>query len=101
MLQNYGWISWVLVFGVFYIFLIMPEQRKQKKLKSMLSGIKEGDRILTRGGILGRIVSMGEDRVIIESGPERTRLEMTKTAIYTVLDEEGNPVSAAKKEENK
>lgn len=101
MLQNYGWISWVLVFGVFYIFLIMPEQRKQKKVKSMLSGVKEGDRILTRGGIYGRIVSMDEDRVVIESGPARTRLEMTKTAIYTVLDEEGNPVSTAKKEENK
>lgn len=96
---NYGWISWILVLGVFYLFLIMPEQKKQKKMKAMLSGIKEGDVVLTRGGIYGRISSISDDRLIIESSPERTKLEIAKTAVYMVINEEVRVNEEEKKEE--
>jgi preprotein translocase subunit YajC len=97
MLEGYQWVSWVLIFGVFYFFLIRPEQKKQKKVRSMLSEIKEGDKVLTRGGIYGKIVSLDGDRMVIESSSARTKLEMAKTAVFTVLDAEGNPVQPAKK----
>lgn len=47
-------LLWVLIFGVFYFFLIMPEQKKQKKLKNMIEGLKIGDNVMTRSGIYGK-----------------------------------------------
>lgn len=82
----YGPIIWVLVIVVFYIFMILPEKKRQKSMRNMINSLKVGDRILTRGGIYGRIVSTSEDSVVIESGPDLVKLEMAKASIGTVLE---------------
>lgn len=92
----YSILSWVLVIAVFYIFLILPERKKQKNMKNMLDGLKIGDKVLTRGGIYGKIQSINEDSVVITTGPDEVKLEMTKLSIGTVIEREEE-----KEEENK
>ena len=79
-------LPWIAVLVVFYLLLIMPEQRKQKKFKSMVDSLQVGDEILTRSGIFGKIVNIKDDYMIIESGAEKTRLKMTKAALASVTN---------------
>lgn len=81
-------LPWILVFVVFYLLLILPEQRKQKKFRSMVDALKVGDEILTRGGIFGRIVNLQDDYMVIESGAEKTRLKITRSAVSSVIKTE-------------
>jgi preprotein translocase subunit YajC len=92
---GYGILSWVLIIGVFYVFLIMPERRKQKNMKSMIESLKLGDSIITRGGIYGTIVSLVEDRATIETGPDRVKIEMSKFAISSIT----KPAETVEKDE--
>lgn len=80
-----GLLPWVIVLVIFYLLLILPEQRKQKKFKTMLGSLKSGDEILTRGGIYGKIVNIKDDYMIIESGAEKTRLKISRGAIGSVV----------------
>lgn len=79
-------LPWVIVLVIFYLLLILPEQRKQKKFKAMVESLNTGDEILTRGGIYGKIVNIKDDYMIIESGAEKTRLKMSKSAIGSVVN---------------
>jgi preprotein translocase subunit YajC len=81
-----GILSWVLIIGVFYVFLIMPERKKQKNMKSMINSVKAGDKIITRGGIYGTIFSLDEDKMVIVTGPEETKLEISKLSISSVIE---------------
>ncbi len=60
----------VLIFGVFYFLIIRPQRRRQQDQQKLLEDLKSGDRVITIGGIYGRIESLREDSVIlkIESG---------------------------------
>lgn len=81
-------VPWLAVLVVFYLLLIMPEQKKQKKFKAMVEALKVGDEIITRGGIYGKIVNLQEAYLIIESGAEKTRLKITKTAVGSLVNSE-------------
>lgn len=81
-----GILSWVLIIGVFYVFLIMPERKKQKNMKSMINSVKAGDKIITRGGLYGTIFSLNEDSMVIVTGPDSVKLEMSKLSISSVIE---------------
>ena len=81
-----GILSWVLIIGVFYVFLIMPERKKQKNMKSMINSVKAGDKIITRGGLYGTIFSLNEDAMVIVTGPDSVKLEMSKLSISSVIE---------------
>ena len=81
-----GILSWVLIIVVFYFFLIAPERKKQKNMKNMINSIKAGDKIITRGGIYGTVVSITDEAVVISSGPDETKLELSKMSIASVLE---------------
>lgn len=59
----------VLMFVIFYFLLIRPQQKKQKEMREMLKQLKRGDKILTGGGIYGRIESITDDKVNVEIAP--------------------------------
>lgn len=80
-----GLLPWIVVLAIFYLLLILPEQRKQKKFKAMVNALKVGDEMITRGGIYGKIVNIQDDFMIIESGAEKTRLKMSRGAIASVV----------------
>ena len=96
------WISliptMIIFFVVFYLFLILPEQRRQKKIKAMLSSIAVGDKVVTRGGIIGIITSIKDDSVVMESGPAHLRVELMRSAIAEVTESKNKKIEESKKE---
>jgi preprotein translocase, YajC subunit len=81
-------IPWVGVFVVFYLLLILPEQRKQKKFRGEVDALKIGDEIVTRSGIVGKIVNIKDEYMVIESGAEKTRFKMTKSSYGSHISQE-------------
>lgn len=56
----------ILIFGVFWLLVIRPQQKKQKQLQAMLSELKAGDVVVTQGGIIGKITGIKDVEVTIE-----------------------------------
>jgi len=73
----------VLIFAVFYLLLIYPKQRQQKKHEQMLSDIKKGDEVITSAGIHGRVVGVG-DRVVVVRIAENVKIEVEKSHIAAI-----------------
>ena len=71
----------VLMVVVFYFFVIRPEKKRNKEMQNMLSNIQVADEVITNGGIIGRVVSVKEDTILIETGSDRTKIRVLKSAI--------------------
>ena len=74
----------VLIFLVFYLFLIRPQRKKDKKVKEMLNNLKAGDRICTIGGIYGTIVGLKDDTVTLSVGRDNLSMVVARWAIRSV-----------------
>jgi len=74
----------ILVFVLFYFFLIRPQRKKEKKVQEMRNSLQVGDNVTTVGGIIGRVVSIKEDSVVIETGADRNKIRIKKWAIQSV-----------------
>lgn len=70
----------VLIMGIFYFLMIMPAQRKQKKVAEMLKNLKNGDKVITNGGIYGTIVSL-EDEAVQLRVAEQVKMKVSRSAI--------------------
>ena len=73
----------VLMFGAMWFFMIRPENKRKKEAQQMRDSLKPGDEVTTIGGITGTICAVKESTIVIESGADRVRLEITKWAIST------------------
>ena len=76
-------IMLVVMVGVFYFFLIRPENKKKKAMTDMRNSLKVGDNITTIGGVVGDIVFLKDDNIIIETSADKVRIEFTKWAVST------------------
>ena len=83
-----GLVMWVLVFGVFYLLLIRPQKKKDKELKEMRENLNVGDKVTTIGGIIAHVAKVEENAVILEIGPNRTKVPFEKWAIGSVTPKE-------------
>ena len=83
----------VAIFAIFYVLLIMPQQRKQKKWQAMLQQIKSGDRVVTSGGLIGVIMSVKDDAVVLRVPPDNIKIEVARSSIVTLTTAEDNPKS--------
>lgn len=72
-------IQLALIFGVFFVFLILPQQKKIKKEKAFESGLKVGDKIITKSGFHGKITELAETSAVIETMAGKLKIE--KSAI--------------------
>lgn len=70
----------ILIIVVFYFFMIRPQMRKQKEQRKFREGIKNGDKVITLGGIYGKVVEVAEKTVIIEV-EGKMRLKVDKNAL--------------------
>jgi preprotein translocase subunit YajC len=75
----------VLMIGVFYFFMIRPQMKKQKELKKFREGLKPGDKIVTIGGIHGKILEISDSTVLIQS--EGTKLRIEKAAVSSSMED--------------
>ena len=78
-------IMMVLLFGVMYFFMIRPQKKKQKEEEKMRNNLQPGDEIMTIGGFYGRVISVKDDSVVIESVVDRSKQKILRTAIQTNL----------------
>jgi len=78
----------VFIFAIFYFLLIMPQQRKQKKWQAMLSELKNGDRIVTSGGLRGTIISLKDDALTLRVPPDNLKLEISRSSVVSVTTAE-------------
>ena len=73
----------VVMIAVFYFLMIRPENKKRKKAEEMRNSLSVGDKITTIGGMVGKIVHIGNDLITFETGEDRVRIQVTKWAIST------------------
>src|SRR6201993_3729568 len=78
----------LLIFGVFYFLLILPQQRRQKKWQAMLESLKTGDKVTTSGGLRGTIFSIKDDSITLRVPPDNLKLEVSRGSIVSVAGEE-------------
>jgi preprotein translocase subunit YajC len=76
------------IFAIFYFLLIMPQQRKQKKWQAMLGELKNGDKIVTSGGLRGTIISLKDDAVTLRVPPDNLKLEVSRASVVSVTTAE-------------
>ena len=71
------------MFAVMYFVMIRPQKKRQKEEQEMRNAVEIGDEITTIGGICGRIVTVKENHLIIETGADRNRMQITRWAIQS------------------
>ena len=81
MILQFGLIALMIV--VMYFILIRPQRKKQKEEAKMRDNLQVGDEIVTIGGIVGKVVSMKEDSLLIETGADRDKVRIMKWAVQT------------------
>ncbi|WP_139904390.1 preprotein translocase subunit YajC [Clostridium thermarum] len=77
----------IVMLGLFYLIVFLPENKRKKKYNAMLEALKVNDEVLTRGGIIGKITSIQDDHVLVQTGPDRARLKISKNGIASVITE--------------
>ena len=71
----------ILMFVVFYFLLIRPQKKREQEVQKMREAIEVGDEVVTIGGIVGRVVSIKEDTLVVETSAERSKLRLARWAI--------------------
>lgn len=87
--QQNGWMSilmMVLIFVVFYFFMIRPQTKKQKEIQKQRNAMKAGDRVVTAGGIYGKIKEVAETTVLIEVA-DNVRIKVDKNSVYVAVED--------------
>ena len=80
-------ISFLPFILIFYFLIIRPQKKQQQKLRNMLDALQVNDKVVTVGGIIGKVIKIKEDEVIIETGTgnEKSQIKFQKAAISSVL----------------
>ena len=81
--QGAGWssiIMMVALVAIFYFFMIRPQMKRQKELKNFRDSLKKGDKIVTTGGIYGKVLEIGDYYIIMEVEGQN-RLKIDKSAV--------------------
>lgn len=76
----------ILIFLIFYFLLIRPQQKRMKAHQSLVNNLKRGDRVVTSGGVVGKISKFTDDNAIVEIETGTTTIQVYKSSISDVLD---------------
>lgn len=94
----YAILPWVLIFGIFWFFLIRPQQKQKKEHQNMLDNLSIGDKIVTIGGIKGKIIKINDNNVRVRVS-SNVDIDFIKNAISKV-EEKSSSNSNKSAEEN-
>jgi len=78
----------LVIFGIFYLLLIMPMRKRQKKHQEMLKAVTKGDRVVTTGGIFGTVVAVDDDVVQLRVA-ENVKLQVALSAVAGLAKDAG------------
>ena len=82
--QFFPFILIAVMFVAMYFFMIRPQKKQEKEINDMRNNLQVGDEITTIGGIIGKIISIKEETVMIETGHDRTKIRILKSAVRNV-----------------
>ncbi|MBQ7822015.1 MAG: preprotein translocase subunit YajC [Clostridia bacterium] len=74
----------VLMLVVFYFFMYKPQKKQEKETADMRNSLAVGDEITTIGGIIGKIISIKDETILIETSGDRTKIRLLKSAVRNV-----------------
>jgi preprotein translocase subunit YajC len=84
-ITNYGGFLMIVLMLVFlYFIMIRPQKKQEKKVNDMRNNLQVGDEITTIGGIIGRIVSIKDETIVIETSHDRTKIRFLRSAVRCV-----------------
>lgn len=84
--QYSGLIMMAVFFGIFYFLLIRPQQKKNKDIQKMRSGLQIGDEVITIGGIHGKVLNIKDEVLTVEVGADKLKLQVSKWAVGSVKE---------------
>ena len=82
-----GLMPFLLIFGVFYFLIIVPQRKRQKALSDMVSTLKPGDKVITSGGIYATIKQVKEKSLLVMSA-DKSLLEISRASVSGMQGEE-------------
>jgi preprotein translocase subunit YajC len=82
-------LPFILIFGIFYLLLIMPMRRRQKKHQDLLSKLTKGDRVITNGGIFGTVVEVEGDVITLRIA-ENVKIQVARSAVAGLAKDAGS-----------
>lgn len=85
----------ILIIVLMYFLMIRPQKKKQQEEQKMRDAVMVGDELTTIGGICGRVVNVKDDTLTIETGADRSKLQIKKWAIQTVETKHDAPSDMA------
>ena len=92
----------LVIMMAFVYLIIIPENKRKKKYRGMLDSLKVNDEVMTKGGIIGKIINIQANFIILQTGPDKIRIKLDKTGVLTLLSEfEANNDSDKKADANK
>lgn len=86
----FGFLPILLIFAIFYILLFLPMQRQRKQQQKLLAELQPGQVVVTSGGIVGSILSMGgeDDTLVIRVKPDNVKLQIQRSAVASLVQTE-------------
>ncbi|MBW0007379.1 MAG: preprotein translocase subunit YajC [Sphingomonas sp.] len=87
-----GILPWLLIFGIFYILMIRPQQQRVKQHQAAINAVKKGDEVITGGGIRGRVTKVSDDEAEVEIA-QGVKIRVIKSTISNVLSPTGKPAN--------
>ncbi len=79
----------ILIFAIFYFLLFLPMQRQKKQQAKMLTELQNGNVVTTSGGIVGSIVSIGDDdTLVIRVKPDNIKIQVARSAVASLVSKE-------------
>lgn len=76
------------MFLMLYFIVFLPEKKRKKNYQSLLDSIQVDDEVMTKGGIMGKVVTIKDDYIILQTGPENTRIKLNKNGIGAITKKE-------------
>jgi preprotein translocase subunit YajC len=80
----------VFIIAIFYFLVFRPMQRQKKQQQEMLRNLKNGDQVVTSGGLIGTIQSLSAETVVLRVKPDNVKLQFSRSAISGLV-QEGTP----------
>ncbi len=74
----------VFLVGIMYLLVFLPQRKREKKMREMINSLKVGDKVVTIGGVYGKVINIKDDEITLETGIEKTKLTLKNWAIKEV-----------------
>ena len=87
-----GILPWLLIFVIFYMLMIRPQQKRMKEHQATIAAVNKGDEVITGGGIRGRVTKVMDDDVEVEIG-QNVRVRIVKATLSNVVTKTAKPAN--------